>query len=649
VADLLGIGTSALLSLQRAIDTTGHNIANVNTEGYSRQRVDFATRLPQPAGDGFIGSGVRVDTIARSYDRFLVADARERLSGSAGFDTLKTLSARLDNLLADPESGLSAALQDFFGALQGVAANPASLPERQVLLSEAQVLADTFQSLDQRFARLNAEVNALAQGIADINERIVRSRATSGGEAANDLLDSRDRLLDRLAQQVGITTVEQSDGAVNVLAGSGQALVVGSRAGRLQTFTDPLDSTRTSVGLAGAGAQVDIGGFLKGGELGAALAFRGRTLDSARGTLGLVATGLTATFNAQHRLGMDLQGQPGADFFTPLQPAVTAHGGNTGSATASAVISDATALTGAGYRLSFDGAQWLVVNESTGASQSGSGPFSVDGLQIEITGTANAGDVFRVQPGAQAAGLFSLALGAPESIAAAVPVRSAVSADNLGTGALSALAVESAAGLPLAGPVTLTFNENALGAGSPGFDVAGAAGGPVAYDPGTQAAGLDVTLAGMRFTVSGQPQDGDSFILENNTGGSGDNRNALALAGLREATPLRGGTTGYGDAYATLVADVAVRSRQAAAGAETEAALLEQATAALLIEIARADHDDDPRETRAVEGALRRSFELDDEEIANLIRYQQAYQAAAQVISVADTLFQTLLSATGRR
>ncbi|HAN67593.1 MAG TPA: flagellar hook-associated protein FlgK, partial [Halieaceae bacterium] len=382
MADLLNIGTSALLSLQRALSTTGQNIANVNTAGYSRQRVDFATLPPEATGAGFLGTGVKVDSITRSYDQFLAQDVRSRSSSSAGFSTLSGLTSRIDNLLADPSVGIAPGIEGFFGALQDVANNPGSIPERKVLLGEASELAGRFQALDTQLRSLNSEVsqritttvkdiNALASNIASLNEQVVRATTATGGQPPNDLLDARDQAINRLAEKVGVTTVMQEDGAVNVLVGNGQALVVGFTASELQTFRDPFDATRVNVGIAGLASSTDIGRFLTGGELGAALSFRGGVLDSTRNELGLLAAGIAATFNEQHSRGMDLNGQLGGNFFRPLEPAVAASSGNTGAATVSASLGDVSALTGADYRISFDGAQWTLRNEQTGASQTG--------------------------------------------------------------------------------------------------------------------------------------------------------------------------------------------------------------------------------------------------------------------------------------
>lgn len=637
MADLLNIGTSALLSLQRALDTTGNNIANVNTPGYSRQRVEFATLPAQNTGAGFLGTGVTVAGITRSFDQFLAEDVRSRSAASTGFDTLRDLTARMDTVLADPAVGLGPALEGFFGAVQDVANNPASLPERQVLLGEARGLADRFQNLDRRFSDLGAEVNArletavseinaLARNIADLNAQVVRARAQSGGEPPNDLLDARDQAINRLAEQVGVTTVTQEDGAVNVLVGNGQALVVGFNAGALETFRDPLDASRTNVGFAGLATQTDIGRFLSGGRLGAALEFRGGVLDEARSRLGLLAAGVSETVNAQHRRGLDLDGQPGGDFFEPLAPTVVDSLGNAGSGDVSASIADAGALTGAAYTLAFDGSQYTLRNNDTGSSQTGPGPaFSVDGVDITVSGTPAAGDEFRIDPVAQGAKLFAVAVPDALSVAAAGAVRAATGAGNAGGATLRNPAVDDPAALPLATPVTLTFNPDALGPGAPGYDVSGLPGGPIAYDPAADASGLDVTLGDLRFTLGGTPAAGDVLSIENNSGGVGDNRNALALASLQTEPVLAGGTS-YQDAYASLVAEVAVRTRQASTAAEAESALLDQAISA----------------RDSTQGVNL------DEEAANLLRYQQAYQAAAQVISVADTVFQTLLAATRR-
>ena len=636
MANIFNIGTSALLSLQQSINTTGQNIANVNTDGYSRQRADFDTLPPQLSGGNYIGSGVTVDSIERIYDQFLVSEVRTRTSSQSGFDTLYQLSSRLDGMLGNDNAGLAPVLGEFFSAVQDVANNPGSLPERQVLLGQAEALADRFHYLDSNLRSLNSEVNAriegtvgeinsLAASIASLNKQIVSATGQSGGTVPNDLLDKRDQQLSQLAKYVGVTTVTQSDGAINVMIGKGQALVVGGNAESFQTVSNPFDSTQTMIGISGAGGNVsDITRFLSGGSLGAVLDFREGVLNPAANQLGLIAVGLTSTFNEQHQLGIDLDGNSGGDFFQPLTATSTEHPANTGSASVSATITDATALTGDDYNLRFDGSQWVLTNLTNNSSQSGTGPFSVGGLTIGAAGIPASGDSFLIQPTRLAVGQFAVALSRPEDFAAASPLRAQQVLSNQGSADIAGFSVSDTSGLPLAGTVTLTFNPDALGGAR--FRYVGMAGGPLAYNPATESAGKSFSLAGFEFSIDGVPQAGDELVIENNTNGTGDNGNVLNLASLQISRELMNGTVSYQEAYASTVADVAVKTRQAEKALGTEQVLLDQSVAA----------------RESVSGVNL------DEEAANLIRYQQAYQAAAQIIAVADELFQTLLSSVRR-
>jgi flagellar hook-associated protein 1 FlgK len=638
VADILNIGVSALTSIQKAISTTGNNIANVNTEGYSRQQANFVTLQPQFLGGQYMGTGTTISTIERSFDQYLQTGVNSRTSSFEGAQVSSELANRLDGLLADPAVGLAPALDSFFASLQDVANNPGSIPERQVLLGEAQALVERFNYLDsyvsdtsdevnKRLELAVSDINSLSQSIADINKEISAAVARAPGQSPNDLLDTRDSLVTQLSAKVSVSTVPQPDGSLNVTIGNGQALVVGFTAQQLQTASDPNDPSQLLVGAASpSGLVTDLSQFLRGGELGALLDFRGDVLDSTRNQLGLLATAIVASFNEQHSLGVDLNGQPGGNFFSPLQAATIAQTGNSGLSSASTVIADVGGLTGDDYSVRYDGAQWTVTNLSTKVSQSGPGPFTVDGLTINVAGAPVAGDVFSIQPTRQAAASITLALSQAEQVAAAGPLRSQENLSNIGSAQLDNLTVTDASGLPLVGPVTLSFNPDALGTGIPGFDVTGIAGGPLAYDPVTEGSGKTFSLGGADFVINGTPEAGDEFVIDNNTGGSGDNRNALALGELQASRILFSGSASFQDSYSRTVADIGVYARQAQSSVATEGVLLEQSVAA----------------RNSVSGVNL------DEEAANLIRFQQAYQAAAQMIAVADQVFQSLLNATRR-
>ncbi len=655
---ILSIGVSGLNSSKRALTTTGHNIANVNTDGYSRQRVIDGTREPERSGAGWQGTGVRATSIERAYNAFVVSQVRSTNSSVSELTTYSSYANAIDDVYADPAVGLAPVVQDFFNAAQGVADDPSSVASRQLMLSNAQTMVDRFHYLDARNQDMRHQIdrdmdntidsiNSLAENIAQINAAIIDARAGSNNRPPNDLLDQRDQMLDTLSQQVDITTFEQDDGAMNVFIGNGQTLVIGNDSRSLETRANALDPSRKEVVYAdGSAAGQVISGALSGGELGGMLRFRGELLDTSQNQLGLIATGIAERVNQQQNLGLDLNGVFGANFFTqaaiPTRNATT----NTGTGSVTASLTDVNDVVPSDYQLRYDGAfQYSLIrlsdNTTTTINTGGGSPYvtaPIDGFTLSISNGAVVGDSMLIQPTRQAADHIGLLLNDTRQIAAAAPLRAAEATDangnplNSGNAAITQPATNSTANLPLAGvggDIMLTFDPNAGGAGVPGFNVSGGLSTTLLYDPASDAAGKTFTLAsrgGAEFQLSGTPATGDSFVIADNSAGNGDNRNALSLAGLQGVKGLLGGTASFQDGYSQLVSDVGTKARHAEINAESQRGLLRQAQA----------------QREEVSGVNL------DEEAANLLKYQQAYQASAQVISAAQTLFDTLIAATRR-
>lgn len=645
MASLNSIGTSALLAFQRSLATVGHNIANASVEGYSRQRVEFTTRTPEFTGAGYIGSGIQVESITRIFDQFLINNVRTNTTSFSQSDHFYQLASQVDNLLADQDAGLSPSLQSFFNALQEVADDPSSTSARQVLLSESETLVQRFESIDTRIRELGinvdrdidnltTEINSYATALARLNQDIILGSQNNGRIQPNDLLDARDQLIRELSEIISVSTVAQNDGALNIFIGSGQALVIGTTASQLATVNNAFDPSRNDVVIQQGGVSINITDQLTGGRLGATLDFRNRIIDPALNSLGRLATGLATIFNARHVLGVDLQGNAGGAYFAVGTIDVLPSANNTGAATVTAALTDVSSLTTSDYQLNYDGANYTVTRLSDGVNLftgnlAAINAATIDGFQLTVGAGANAGDIFRIQPTRDGGRDIGLLINDAARIAAADPLRSTTTLSNTGDATIALVPVSNTNNIPLAADIVLTFNPNAGGAGVPGFDVAGGPATPILYDPATEAAGKSFTLAGgydgITFTIAGTPATGDTLTISNNTNGVGDNRNALQLADLQNAISLAGNNT-FQSAYGLLVAEIGTRTRQAEITRDSQEVLLEQSVAA----------------RESVSGVNL------DEEAANLIRLQQAYQAAAQVIAISDSLFQQLIAALQR-
>jgi flagellar hook-associated protein 1 FlgK len=632
---ILGIATSGVAAARAGLATTAHNIANVNTEGFSRQNVVQSTPVPAFTGAGFLGAGVAVVTVRRAWNEVLEQQARAAGSRAAGAAELAAQLRALDDLLADPQAGLAPALDEFFGGLNEVAAHPADAAARQSLVSRAEALAARFRGLDARLddlrARANrqteetiAAVNATAARIAELNRRILEASSLGARlQPPNDLLDARDSLVRELGRAIGATAVAQSDGSLNVFVAGGQAIVVGGSAYALVTSPDPESPQDVAISLQAGSAPVALrAADFSGGRLGALLEFRNADLAGARNALGRIAIALAGQMNAQHRLGQDLDGAMGGALFAAGAPAVTARATNAGTAQLAATLADASALTTSAYRVLWDGAAWQVERLSDGMSWSFAAlPQTVDGVTLALaSGTPAAGDSFRLEPTASGAAEFALLVRQPRRLAAAAPIRAATSAGNTGSGVVSALAVDAPPPPDpnLAQTVTITFT------GPNTFDVAGTGtGNPtgVAYT-----SGAPIRFNGWTLTLEGAPAAGDVFTVQANTGAVADNRNMLALAALHGARGIEGGTASYGEAWSALVGAVGSRAREMQVNEQALERLAAQAEAS----------------RQELSGVNL------DEEAANLLRYQQAWQASAKALAIADALFASLLELGGR-
>ena len=568
---MLGTAITGLQAFQRSLETTSHNIANVNTEGYSRQRVDLVTSKEHMIGVGYLGTGVTINNISRSYDQFITTQLRSSTAAYGDVDKYSQLASQVDNILADPAVGMEPAIKNFFNAVNDATDDPSSIPARQVLLSETEILSGRFDTMNSRFEQIREQINsdmvvmadeisAYAATIADLNERIASEQGRpNGNQQPNDLLDQRDHVLNQLAELVDISVVPSNSNMVNVFMGKGQILVLDTVFNSVVTQPSEFDPTKLDIGIKTAAGNIGIvTNQVTGGALAGTLRFRDEVLDPAQQRLGSVAASIAMEFNSIHEAGFDLDGNAGALFFKgqgigtePIPVAVSATNSTGSSVTAMFDNTNITNIDYSDYQLDVTAGPVYTLtrsvdNTSITLTDSGGGvlvatlPDTLPGISIASAGLT-AGDSFLIRPTYSAASTIDQGLTDSREIALA-----------------------------------------------------------------TNAA---IDSSGNSYVITGPMP--------------GDNRNGLALAGLENKQGMIGGTASFQDGYGLIVSEVGVLTSSAKIATAAQETLLNNAKSAW----------------GNVSGVNL------DEEAANLIKFQQSYQAAAQMIAVSDNLFNALLGA----
>ncbi len=568
---MLGTAITGLQAFQRSLETTSHNISNVNTEGYSRQRVDLATKDEQMIGVGYLGTGVNVVNITRSYDQFITTQLRSSTAAFGDVDKYSELASQVDDIVADPSVGMEPAIKNFFNAVNDATDDPTSIPARQVLLSETEILSSRFDTMNSRFGEIRDQINtdmvvmadeitSFAKEIANLNVQIATAQGQANAEQQpNDLLDKRDTALNQLAELVDISVVPSNSNMINVFMGKGQILVLDTNANAVITKPTKFDPSKLDVLIrTPSGTEGIVTNQVTGGALAGTLRFRDEVLDPAQQKLGSVAASIAMEFNNIHETGYDLDGVSGDLFFkgqgmgTEVIPVAVSTTNSTGSSIT--VMFDKNNIknidssdymlevsNGPSYKLTrVSDNSFITLTDSGGGTLVATDPATLPGITINSTGLT-AGDSFLIRPTFTAASTIE---------------------QNITDTRKVALATNKA---------------------------------------------LDSN--GVEYDVKGPMP--------------GDNRNGLLLAGLESTQSMLGGTATFQGGYGLIVSEVGVLTSSAKIATAAQETLLNNAKDAW----------------GNVSGVNL------DEEAAKLIQFQQSYQAAAQMISVSNVLFDSLLGA----
>ena len=647
-SNILSIGKSALNAAQVGISTTGHNIANASTAGYSRQVVLQSAASSQNFGYGYVGQGTEVSSVTRVYNDLIAKQVTNSQSISSGLNTYAAQMSTIDNMLSDASAGLTPTLNDFFASVKSLSTNPGDASTRQTMLSNAQSLVSRFQSTSSRLdemrngvnTQLSANVslvNTYAKELSSLNDTIDKAISATGNQP-NDLLDQRDQLVSELSKLVKTTVVSQGQGGYNVYVGNGLPLVVGTTSYALNTISNPNDPGRLEVAYQSNNKQAILSAdSLPGGTIGGLLQFRAESLDPTQNKIGQIAIALASSYNSQLAQGTDKNGNPGTALFSIAAPLVNSNSNNTGSGVLNSQIVDGSAVTNSDYRLQYDGTNYNIMRMSDKTVQSFTSlPQVVDGVSFSLgSGTINANDEFLIKPTTNAANTIGVAISDVNKLAVGGPaLSSSANGANTGSATLSGVTANSSyAASPLASPLTFTYSSGVPGTFSmaPSTQPVTVSNGGTSttYAPGapiTYTSGSTISVGGISFVLSGAPANGDAFtVAPSASTGPSDNRNGLLLASLESkgTVQVTGSTTknSYNAAFAQIVSGVGSKTRELKVTAAAESQVLEQANTAMQSE----------------------SGVNLDEEAANLLRYQQAYQAAGKMMQIASQLFDVLL------
>ena len=659
---LMNVGVSALNANQQALTTVGHNIANVNTPGYSRQTVYTNALHGQNMGNGFIGKGVQVATVMRNYSALLNRQSNAANAIHAADTSRLQGLMQMQDVFEGGDGSLGAAVTNMMNAFVDVQAAPSDATGRNVVLTRMSELAARFHaasnmleeqdySTAQQLRNNALLVNDKASQVARLNNEISRALAT--GHQPNDLLDARDQVIREINQYVQTTQVAADDGSISLFVGGSQALVLGINSGQLsveETKEYPGSQRMALYFSQPGGQQLELtAAMVGGGEIAGLLKFRNEDLAEGRNLLGRLAMTIGHELNLQNQRGLTLNGQQGGALFS-LPSTSTGYGNitgysNIGPGAATTQVMDASQLKPSEYRLIFEGSPVAPVltrmSDGKVFNATSTPPlnmgnlatgFDADGLRFIVPAAtlaaAVSGNSMLFKPFSTAASEIEALVHNPDELAAASALTANINKNNTGKLQLTQLGANDFTGIPAAqDPVRLTFD----GAGQVTYEIYnhlsstwGLPSAPMDYTPGQP-----ITINGWSITLTGTPAAGDTVDVANaldfgeafrlNAG------NAGAFLDLRDKKVFDEGTT-LSDGFSAAMAVVGTRTQS------VQLAEKLSSTVAKNLEMDRT----------AVSGVNL------DEEAARLLQYQQAYQASSKVIQIAQSLFDSVLNAVGR-
>ncbi|MBP0048549.1 flagellar hook-associated protein FlgK [Marinobacterium sp. AK62] len=670
-SSILNIGVQALNANQTALSNVGQNIANVNTDGYTRQTVQFGTQDPPVLG-------VEVQDIKRVTDQFLVRQVWSDTSVMSSNEAFSEKIALLDKMMVSESTSLSASMDSYFESLQQVVDDPLFIANRELFLAEAKSLTNSFTDFDAKLREqsdlINTElrsmtnsVNSITQNIADLNVQI--GTLDASGQNSNVLKDKRDLLVKELSGYINVDVIEQNGGSsYNVMMGQGQPLIIGSSAARLELRNSESDPSQLDIFMTNGATTANVTDQLGQGAIGGLRRYKDEVLNPTISEVGRLAIVFSESMNEQHRKGMDLNGDMGENLFTPIEYGqVTANSGNKNPTLSSTVnFYDVTDLTASDYEVKFTGVNDFVVTRLSDGQRFDMSDFtdiatlpsdqqtlqqdrvferdgnklkiSLDGMTVHLEASSSGystGDSFLVQPTRTGAQLMDTEITNPKLLALASPLRAEAASTNSGNAEIAALEVTNAKDTSAlrSGNVTLpleiVFNAPAAGSDVPTFTVYDMSDpdNPVVFDDMEQieyAEGEPIELEDYGITLENQPNPGDRFTIERNVDGYSDNSNALAMSNFQDE-PLVNGFS-YQDTYGQMLAKVGTQASTSEIAYTSSKAVLQSSESAL----------------QSVAGVNL------DEEAANLVKFQQAYSASAQLISAYQSIFDSLISAVRR-
>ncbi len=671
---LYNTGVSGLLAAQQQLATTSNNIANVNTEGYNRQRAEQNASVGLYSGGNFVGSGTYVQDITRIYNQFTYKEQLNNQSNLGNANTLHKDLDQLNEIMSFSGEALNSSIDKFYQTMNSIADNPNDLGLRSIALNQAGVLASDFNTLNDNIDQLeksaNGEIVQMASKIsqisvelANINEQILQSQDLTLHGQPNGLLDKRDQLVGELGEYTSVNTIVDANGVMTVMIGSGATLVAGITPLAVNVVAGDPDPNVTELKIVGPNGSVALNGAVLGGSLAAKFEIRDEHLSQLRREVDRMAMAVSETLNQSQSEGLDLNAQQGLDIFTDIntdalqQGRVLTPSSNVGNLAASIYITDISKVPTDEFEIRFDGTDYIMTNMNDGSLQNlgapGSGtytPSSPDyGFEfIELSGTPTSNDSFLIKPTRNSASLIAVTLTDGKGIAASTAIGVEVSSNNVSDGKVNITNVtdpeaartyadttnsgllvdvyESSTGVfsyrvydadPSSPPPTPPSVVGALASGT--FLSGNSALIDMPPSPSTAAFQIEITgqptgqgaLAPEEFTI------GDAF-------GLGNGGNATFMALTQEKGVINDGGETFSQSLAISTSDVGAKASSAELVANTAEALHTQAY----------------NRNQQISGVNL------DEEAANLMRFQQAYQASSRIISIANTIFDTLLQAS---